>query len=80
MKRKNIFLNLTCIVLILFASVLSINNLNADDTRRLSKNKKRASLGEDGVLLCHCYTAGYRCFCVNPPPKGPVLGDINIDN
>lgn len=80
MKPKTKLLKGLSAVTLITACFLSINNLSADDTRRLTKDKKKGTIGEDGLALCHCYTAGYKCYCVNPTPKGPVLGEVTIDN
>ncbi|MCE7992798.1 MAG: hypothetical protein HEP71_12495 [Roseivirga sp.] len=80
MKPKSILLRTLCAVIFIFACLLSINSLNADDSKKLRRDTKKGTLGEDGLALCHCYTVGYKCYCVSPPPKGSVLGEVTIDN
>ncbi|GEM_PF-4458475 len=80
MKPKTQLFKTLCTVAVMTACLLGFNNLNADDSAKLGKDKKKGTIGEDGLSLCHCYTSGYKCFCVAPPPKGPVLGEISIDN
>ena len=73
MKKKKLLAKTLGIAMLIAACFMSINSLRADDVKPL-RNTKKYSVGEDGLAWCHCFTNGYRCYCLEAPSK-PILGN-----
>jgi hypothetical protein len=72
MKVKKVLPKALGAIMLIAACFLSINSLSADDIKP-RRDTKKYTVGEDGLAWCHCFTTGYRCYCLQAPSK-PILG------